>query len=113
MNAPHPRAQRAFTLAFTLAFTDPTHADDGIDLAHQLLTGLTLRVTTANIHAAELIRDAGTTHDIEDRAEQLRTEIRLAGVTVAEPILELALAFHHSVREDHETSAPSLPGCGN
>lgn len=83
MNAPHPRAQRAFTLAFT--------------------DGLTLRVTTANIHAAELIRDAGTTHDIEDRAEQLRTEIRLAGVTVAEPILELALAFHHSVREDHDT----------
>ncbi|MFF3409067.1 ATP/GTP-binding protein [Streptomyces sp. NPDC002742] len=98
------QAQRAFVLSFT----DPRTAADEIDLARQLLTGLVLRVTTATVATAELIRDASTTHDIEDRAEQLRTEIRLAGVTVAEPILELALSFHHAIQGDDEKATASI-----
>ncbi|MEU3619815.1 ATP/GTP-binding protein [Streptomyces sp. NPDC006872] len=93
------RATSQAQRAFALAFADPSAAAYEIDLAHQLLTGLTRRVTTATVQLAELIRDAGTDQRVEDRAEVLRTEIRLAGVTVAEPILELALAFHHAVRD--------------
>ncbi|MCX4902767.1 hypothetical protein [Streptomyces sp. NBC_00878] len=70
------RATSQAQRAFVLAFTSPGHAADEIDLAHQLLTGLVLRVTTATVQLAELIRDAGTSQDIEDRAERLRTEIR-------------------------------------
>lgn len=94
------RATSQAQRAFVLAFTSPGQAADEIDLARQFLTGLVLRVTTATVQLAELIRDAGTGQDIEDRAERLRTEIRLAGVAVAEPLLELALAFHHAVLAD-------------
>lgn len=100
------RATSQAQRAFTLAFMSPDHAADEIELAEQLLTGLVLRVTSATVRIAALIRDAGTTQDIEDRAELLRTEIGLAGVTVAEPILELALCFHHAVLgADHAVSA--------
>ncbi|MGW7260492.1 ATP/GTP-binding protein [Streptomyces sp. NPDC054834] len=102
------RATSQAQRAFVVSFTDPDAAADEIDLAHQLLAGMVLRVTTATVAAAELIRDAGTTRDIEDRAEQLRTEIRLAGVAVAEPILELALTFHHAVRGDDEKITGSI-----
>ncbi|WP_461086922.1 hypothetical protein [Streptomyces deserti] len=67
------RATSQAQRAFALAFTHRDQAADEIDLGHQLLTGLVLRVTTATAQIAELIRDAGTTSDIEDRAERLRT----------------------------------------
>ncbi|MGR6998881.1 hypothetical protein ACU686_13265 [Yinghuangia aomiensis] len=88
--------------AFALAFTDPAAADGELDLAAQLLTGLDLRATTMTTRIAALIRDAGTPgDDVTDRAEVLRTEIHVAGLTAAEePDLELALAFHHAVRND-------------
>ncbi|NUK26748.1 ATP/GTP-binding protein [Streptomyces lunaelactis] len=100
------RATSQAQRAFALAFMSPDQAADEIELAEQLLTGLVLRVTSATVRIAALIRDAGTTQDIEDRAELLRTEIGLAGVTVAEPILELALCFHYAVLgADHSVSA--------
>ncbi|TQK42344.1 hypothetical protein FBY35_3736 [Streptomyces sp. SLBN-118] len=103
------RATSQAQRAFALAFMSPDQAADEIELAEQLLTGLVLRVTSATVRIAALIRDAGTTQDTENRAELLRTEIGLAGVTIAEPILELALCFHHAVvgADDDVTAAIS------
>ncbi|MFI9311139.1 ATP/GTP-binding protein [Streptomyces triculaminicus] len=92
------QAQRAFVTAFT----DPQQADDEITLARQLLDGLDLRATALTIDIAALLRDAGTTLGLEDRAEVLRTEIRIAGLPTVETTLQLALAFHHAVRDDHQ-----------
>ncbi|MFF3404585.1 hypothetical protein ACFYW6_40375 [Streptomyces sp. NPDC002659] len=64
-------------------------------------------MTSATDRIAALSRDAGTTQNTEDHAEPLRTETGLAGVTVAEPVLELALRFHHAVLgADHTVTAP-------
>lgn len=53
------RATAQAQRAFVLTFTDPQVADDEIDLAHQLLAGLSLRGTTLTAHIAALARDAG------------------------------------------------------
>ncbi|MDX3319785.1 restriction endonuclease [Streptomyces sp. ME03-5684b] len=50
---------------------------------------------------AALARDAGTDRDIEDRARILREQISISGVAIAGAVLELALCFHHAVRDDH------------
>ncbi|MFZ3562890.1 ATP/GTP-binding protein [Streptomyces sp. BH097] len=94
--AAHNQALRALVTAFT----DPRLADDEIDLARHLLTGLTLRATTLTVQIAALVRDAGLTDDVEDRARLLRTELTNAGLTSQRPLLELALAFHHAVLGD-------------
>ncbi|MGW2777308.1 hypothetical protein ACWC4C_33220 [Streptomyces olivaceoviridis] len=86
------QAQRALVVAFT----DPTVASDELDLAEQLPTGLDLRATSLTMRIAALVRDASTPRGIEV-ARNLRTETRDAGVTAAEAVLELALAFHHAV----------------
>jgi hypothetical protein len=89
--------------AFALAFTDPVVADDELALAEQLLAGVDLRATTLITYIAAIARDAGRTDaDVDDRAQVLRAEIRTAGVTYAELALDLALAFHHAVRDDHD-----------
>ncbi|MFI0915344.1 tetratricopeptide repeat protein [Streptomyces abikoensis] len=92
------RATAQAQLAFVTAFTDPARADDELDLAHHLLSGLDLRATTLTTKIAELIRDAGTTTDLDARAHLLRTEITVGGLASTQPTLELALAFHHAVR---------------
>ncbi|WP_425824608.1 ATP/GTP-binding protein [Streptomyces fractus] len=94
--AAHNQALRAFTIAFT----DPRLTDDEIDLARHLLTGLTLRATTLTVQIATLVRDAGLTENVEDRARLLRTEIANAGLISHRPLLELALAFHQAVLGD-------------
>ncbi|MFC9131878.1 ATP/GTP-binding protein [Streptomyces sp. NPDC057099] len=95
--------------AFALAFTDQAVADDELALAEQLLAGVDLRATTLITHIAALARDAGRTDaDIDDRAQGLRTEIRTAGVTYTELALDLALAFHHAVRDDHDQVAATI-----
>lgn len=95
--------------AFALAFTDPAVADDELALAEQLLAGVDLRATTLITHIAALARDAGRTHaDIDDRAHVLRAEIRTAGVTYTELALDLALAFHHAVRDDQDQVAMTI-----
>ncbi|MFB6772805.1 ATP/GTP-binding protein [Streptomyces sp. NPDC056337] len=87
--------------AFALAFTDPAAADSELALAEQLLASVDLRATTLITRIAALARDAGRTDaDIDDRARVLRAEIRTAGVTYTELALDLALAFHHAVRND-------------
>ncbi|MFE2414977.1 ATP/GTP-binding protein, partial [Kitasatospora sp. NPDC059408] len=93
------RATSQAQRAFTLAFTDPRTADDEIDLAEQLLTGLDLRATTLTVRTASIVREAGA-DGVDDRLEILRTEARTAGIVAAQAALELAAAFHHAVRGD-------------
>ncbi|MFD3779963.1 ATP/GTP-binding protein [Streptomyces sp. NPDC058612] len=92
-------SQARLTLA--VAFADPARADDEIALAHQLLDGLAQRATTLITHIAALIRDAGSP-DVTDRAQTLRTELTVAGLTWLSPSLDLALAFHYAVLGSHQ-----------
>ncbi|WP_344317898.1 ATP/GTP-binding protein [Streptomyces javensis] len=92
------QAQRGFVLAFT----NPDLADDELELAQHLLAGLDLRATGLTVQIATLLRDAGTSTDLEDRASILRTEISVAGLTSTAATLELAMAFHHAVRGTRE-----------
>jgi hypothetical protein len=95
--------------AFALAFTDPTVADNELALAEQLLVGVDLRATTLITRIAALARDAGHTDaDIDDRAQVLRAEITAAGVTYTELALDLALAFHHAVRNNQGQAAATI-----
>ncbi|WP_347878467.1 hypothetical protein [Streptomyces subrutilus] len=90
------RATSQAQRALVLAFTDPDQADDELHLTEQYLTGLDLRATGFTLRTAALIREAGALPSL-DTARALRTEIRDAGITAAEAVLELALAFHHAV----------------
>ncbi|MEY2233327.1 ATP/GTP-binding protein [Streptomyces sp. BF23-19] len=93
------RATSQAQRALVLAFTEPDRADDELHLAEQYLTGLDLRATGFTLRIAALVRDAGTLHGL-GAARALRTEIRDAGITAAEAVLELALAFHHAVADE-------------
>ncbi|MFD8913901.1 hypothetical protein [Streptomyces sp. NPDC059575] len=91
--------------ALVLAFADPTIADSEIGLAHCLLADVKLHATTLTVHIATLIRDAGRNADIEERAQDLRTEIEAAGLTSLLPLLELAVCFYYAVSGDDERLA--------
>ncbi|WP_308379009.1 ATP/GTP-binding protein [Streptomyces sp. ISL-43] len=93
-------------LALTTAFTDPARADDELALAEQLLVGLDQRATTLTAKIAGLVRDAGG--DLGDRGDLLRAEITTAGITAAAPLLELAMAFHHSACTDTAATDASI-----
>ncbi|WP_326693170.1 hypothetical protein OIE63_39255 (plasmid) [Streptomyces sp. NBC_01795] len=74
-----------------------------------LLQGLDLRATALTVRTAALARDAGRGEaGVDDRAQVLRTEARLAGVTAAEATVELVLAFHHAIRDDQQQLADSI-----
>ncbi|MDQ8707576.1 ATP/GTP-binding protein [Streptomyces sp. LHD-70] len=89
-------------LALTTAFTDPTRAESEIAHAEQLLAGLDQRATTLTAQVAELVRTAGRDDDeFTDRTNQLQAEIAAGGLTSVALLLDLAVAFHHAVR-DHE-----------
>ncbi|WP_432171233.1 ATP/GTP-binding protein [Streptomyces sp. 1222.5] len=90
------RATSQAQRALVVAFTEPDTADDELHLAEQLLTGLDLRATSLTVRIAALVRDAGTLRGLE-AARDLRAESHDAGITAAEAVLELALAFHHAV----------------
>ncbi|GAA0454538.1 ATP/GTP-binding protein [Streptomyces olivaceiscleroticus] len=94
--------------AFTLAFADPDVADDEIELAEQLLGPVDLRAATLDVRIAELLRDAGADTGFADRYQVLRAEIDTSGLAFAQAKLELALAFHHAVRDDQEGAAASI-----
>ncbi|WP_086681364.1 hypothetical protein [Streptomyces pseudogriseolus] len=80
-----------------------------LSILEQLLAGVDLRATTLITHIAALARDAGRTDaDIDNRAQMLRAEIRTAGVTYTELALDLALAFHHAVRDDQDQVAMTI-----
>ncbi|GAA2359477.1 ATP/GTP-binding protein [Streptomyces cuspidosporus] len=99
------QAQRAFVLAFT----DPERAEDELELAHQMLSGLTLRATTLTTHTAALVRAAGAPGPVvEDGASVLRAEIHTAGVAAAQVTLELAMCFHHAVRGANDAVRTSI-----
>ncbi len=96
-DAPGERAIAQTRLALVTAFTDPVRADEEIDLARQYLEPLDQRATVLHLQVAALVRDAGTDRDVADRAAVLRTRIDVAGLPWLLPLLETALAFHHTV----------------
>ena len=100
--APGEQAIAQTRLALVVAFTDPGRADQEIELARQLLEPLQQRATTLLLHVAGLVRDAGTDHQIDDRITVLRTQIEVAGLPWLIPLLELALAFHHTARDEQD-----------
>ncbi|MFB8441214.1 ATP/GTP-binding protein [Streptomyces niveus] len=102
--AAHNQAMRAFALAFA----DPDQADDEIDLAQQLLAGLDLRASTINTAIGAIIRDAGSPTLGEDRIRALRTELDAAGLTSTMPTLDVAVAFHQAVLDDHEALGATI-----
>lgn len=93
-------------LALAIAFTDPLQAGDELALAEQLLAGLDQRATTLTAKIAGLVREAGG--DLGDRGDLLRAEITAAGITAAAPLLELALAFHHTARAEETAAAAAI-----
>ncbi|OKI95105.1 ATP/GTP-binding protein [Kitasatospora sp. CB01950] len=101
------RATSQAQRAFTLAFTDPAAADDEIDLATQLLNGLTLTATTFTVATAALIRVAGT-DAFERPALQLRADTGNAGIGAARAAVELAFTFHHAVTGDQNGTDDAL-----
>ncbi|MEW1551838.1 tetratricopeptide repeat protein [Streptomyces tsukubensis] len=105
-NAPGERAIVQVRLALVTAFADPDRAGDELDLAHQLLAPLDQRATTLLAHIAALVKDAGDTgSDVPGRAHRLRREITDAGLPWLIRFLEIALAFHHAVRDEHQDLA--------
>ncbi|MBU3866252.1 hypothetical protein KN815_19935 [Streptomyces sp. 4503] len=108
------RATSQAQRAFVLAFTDPDQAEDELELAEHLLTGLTLRATTLTTHTADLIRSAGTPGPaVEDRASVLRADIHTAGVATTHVTLELGLCFHHAVRGDEAAIQAAIARLGD
>ncbi|MFC9499849.1 hypothetical protein [Streptomyces sp. NPDC056982] len=68
---------------------------------------MTLRATTINATIASLIRDAGSPA-LDDRVRALRTELDVAGLTSVIPTLEVAVAFHQVVLDDHEALSATI-----
>jgi len=106
--APGEQAIAQTRLALLTAFTDPGRADQEIELARQLLEPLQQRATTLLLHVAGLVRDAGTDRQTDDRITVLRTQIEVAGLPWLIPLLELALAFHHTVRGDQDELSAAI-----
>lgn len=94
--------------ALALAFLEPDHADDELQLAERLLAGVNIRVSRLNAQIAALVRDAGAPGDWEDRAALLRSEISVSGLSSVATTLELAVCFHHAVRRAHDDLAASV-----
>ncbi|WP_330481476.1 ATP/GTP-binding protein [Streptomyces sp. NBC_00724] len=94
--------------AFTLAFADPRTANDEIELAEELLAHVDLRAATVDVRIAALLRDAGTGTGFEDRAQVLAADISTTGLVFAQAKLELALSFHHAIRDSTEGTAASI-----
>lgn len=104
-DAPGERAIAQTHIALVAAFTDPHRADHELSLAHQFLAQLDQRATALLVQVVALVRDAGTDHNVTGRADVLRTEISVSGLTWINPLLDVALAFHHAVRGDQDPLA--------
>ncbi|MFJ4192089.1 hypothetical protein [Kitasatospora sp. NPDC089509] len=94
-DAPGKRAIAQTRLALVTAFTDPARADEEIGLARQYLEPLDQRATVLLNHVAV-------------RAALLRTQIDVAGLPWLIPLPETALAFHHTIRGDHDDLAATI-----
>ncbi|MDK0517528.1 zeta toxin family protein [Streptomyces sp. ML-6] len=101
------RAMAQVRLALALSFADPARAGDELALAHQLLEGLDQRSNTLLAQVAALIKDAGT-DDVTARAQNLNTGIEAAGLPFLHRLVELALAFHHAVRDEDQDLAATI-----
>lgn len=95
-------------LAFAVSFTDPLRADDELDLADRLLSQLSLRSSEMTTRIATLIRDAGYSADLPDRAAVLLAEIGVSGISYAAAKLQLALCFHHAVLDARDKLAAGI-----
>ncbi|MFJ7209449.1 ATP/GTP-binding protein [Streptomyces sp. NPDC098789] len=93
------RAMMQVRLALAVSFADPVRAGDELAFAHQLLDGLDQRSNTLLALAVALIKDAGIP-DVPGRAQSLHAEIEAAGLPFLHRFVELALAFHHAVRDE-------------
>nr|WP_308426844.1 ATP/GTP-binding protein [Streptomyces xantholiticus] len=89
-------------LAFAVSFADPLRADDELDLADRLLSRLSLRSSEMTARIAALVRDAGFSADLPDRAAVLLAEIGVSGISYAAAKLQLALCFHHAVLDNQD-----------
>ncbi|MGW8065896.1 ATP/GTP-binding protein [Streptomyces ziwulingensis] len=101
------RAMTQVRLALALSFADPARAGDELVLARQLLEGLDQRSNTLLAEVADLIKDAGTS-GVADRAQNLHSDIEAAGLPFLHRFVELATAFHHAVRDDHQELAATV-----
>ncbi|MFC8015616.1 ATP/GTP-binding protein [Streptomyces cinereoruber] len=101
------RAMVQVRLALALSFADPVRAGDELALAHQLPQGLDQRSNTLLAQIAALIKDAGTA-GVTDRAQNLQVDIETAGLPFLHRFVQLALAFHHAVRDDRQSLAATI-----
>ncbi|MFE6058688.1 ATP/GTP-binding protein [Streptomyces sp. NPDC056431] len=95
-------------LAFAVSFADPLRADDEIDLADRLLSRVGPRSSRMTARIAAIIRDAGLTADLPDRAAILLAEISISGIAYATAKLQLALCFHHAVLDSQDELAADI-----
>lgn len=106
MREPPPRAGRKWAQTFLSGRVrrrrHGADVTDGLADARHLVTGLTLRQTGHTIDMAALLLDAGTDHNVLDRADVLREEICVSGVAIATAILELVVCFHQAVLGDDQ-----------
>lgn len=101
------RAMMQVRLALALSFADPVRAGEELALAHQLLEGLDQRANTLLASVVALIKDAGTP-GIIDGAQALHADIDRAGLPYLHRFVELAVAFHHAVREEGQDLAATI-----
>ncbi|MDX3534014.1 hypothetical protein PV721_06480 [Streptomyces sp. MB09-01] len=94
-------------LAVALSFADPDRAGAELSLAHQLLEGLDQRSNALLAQAVALIKDARS-DGIIDRARSLNTGTTGAGLPFLHRFVELAVAFHHAVREEDQELAAAI-----
>ncbi|MEW1725069.1 ATP/GTP-binding protein [Streptomyces sp. NPDC093109] len=103
------RAMMQVRLALAMSFTDPVRAGEELALAHQLLDGLDQRSNTLLAMVVALIKDAGSPGTgITDRAQGLHADINSAGLPFLHRFVELAVAFHHAVREEDRDLAATI-----
>ncbi|WP_329625956.1 ATP/GTP-binding protein (plasmid) [Streptomyces sp. NBC_01255] len=101
------RAMMQVRLALALSFADPVRAGEELALAHQLLEGLDQRSNTLLASVVALIKDAGIP-GVTDRAQVLHADIDSAGLPFLHRFVELAVAFHHAVREEDQDLAATI-----
>ncbi|MEU3407550.1 ATP/GTP-binding protein [Streptomyces sp. NPDC006670] len=101
------RAMMQVRLALALSFADPDRADAELSLARQLLESLDQRSNALLAQVVALIKDAGT-DGVIDRARSLNTDITGAGLPFLHRFVELALSFHHAVREEDQELASAI-----
>ncbi|MFJ3998499.1 ATP/GTP-binding protein [Streptomyces parvus] len=95
-------------LAFAVSFADPLRADDELELVDRLLSRLSLRSSEMTVRIAALVRDAGFSADVPDRAAALLAEIGVSGISYAAAKLQLALCFHHAVLDAQDVLVDTI-----